>query len=50
MLSTKTRLHLEALIKRLSKGQSVTLQQRLELHKYAKRFPMIAGKLKTALN
>ncbi|WP_320676776.1 hypothetical protein [Prochlorococcus sp. MIT 1300] len=45
MLTTTTRLRLEKLIERLEKGEQVTLNERIELHKYAIRFPMVAGKL-----
>ena len=45
MLTTTTRLRLEKLIERLEKGEQVSLNERIELHKYAIRFPMVAGKL-----
>ncbi len=48
MLSTPTRLKLENLIKRLSDGENVTLEERVELHKYATKFPILAGKIRQA--
>ncbi len=49
MLTTKTHLRLEAVIQKLSTGEIVTLQERLELHKYSLRYPLIAGKVSQAL-
>ncbi len=49
MISTTTRLKLDEILKRISIGEEVELSERLQLHKYANRFPMIAGKLKKAL-
>ena len=49
MLSTTTRLKLEKLIDRLSNGELVSLEERVNLHKYARRYPMLAGKLHQAL-
>ncbi len=50
MLTTATRLRIEGMIKKLATGEEVTLKERIELHKYAKRYPMIAGKLSKVLN
>ncbi len=49
MISTATRLKLDEIIKRISNGGEVKLEERLQLHKFANRFPMIAGKLEKAL-
>ncbi len=45
MLTTTTRLKLENIIIRLSEGNQVSLEERLELHKFARRFPVIASKI-----
>ncbi len=49
MLTTETRRKVEAVIKRLEIGQPVTLEERIQLSKYAKHIPFIAGKLAQAL-
>ena len=49
MLSTQTRLRLDVLIERLSKGDVMSFEERVQLHKFARRYPMVAGKLHQAL-
>ncbi len=48
MLTTETRRKLEEILDRLSKGDLVTLQERIQLKKYAIHIPFIAGKLTQA--
>ena len=49
MLTTETRRRIEEIIERLSIGESVTLNERIQLRKYSIRIPFIAGKLSQAL-
>ncbi len=49
MLTTKTRLRIEQIIKRLAIGDSVSLVERIELKKYSVHIPFIAGKIAQAL-
>ncbi len=49
MLSTVTRRKLELIISRISEGEEVSFQERVELHKFSLRYPMIAGKISQAL-
>ena len=50
LLTTKTRRKLEDIISRISKGEKVTLNERIDLNKYSNHIPFIAGKLSRALN
>ncbi len=49
MLTTQTRMKVEEVIRRLGRGEVVTLEERIQLQKYALRIPFIAGKLTQAL-
>ncbi len=49
VLTTHTRLKIEAIISKLINGNHVTLQERIDLHKYARKIPFIGIKLKHAL-
>ncbi len=49
MLSSMTRRKLEVLITRMEEGKEVTLKERVQLHKYSLRYPMLAGKIHQAL-
>ncbi len=49
VLTTETRRRIEDVIKRLSSGDPVRLDERIQLNKYAIHFPFIAGKLSQAL-
>ena len=49
-ITTVTRLKVEAIISRILDGKEVTLQERIELHKYSNKIPFIRVKLKQALN
>ena len=49
MLTTETRNRLEEVISRLANGNSVTLDERIQLQKYAKHIPFISGLLLSAL-
>ena len=49
MLTTDTRRKLEEILERLSKGDLVSLQERIQLKKYAIHIPFISGKLTQAL-
>ena len=44
-----TKKKIEEMMHRLELGETVTLQERIELHKYARRFQMVAGKLRKIL-
>ncbi len=49
LLTTETRKRVEHLLTRLRTGQAVSLDERIQLSKYALHIPFIAGKLKNAL-
>ncbi len=49
MLTTETRRRLEEILNRLGNGETVSLQERIQLKKYATHIPFIAGKLTQAL-
>ena len=49
MLTTETRRRLEKVLDRLEKGEAVSLEERIQLRKYATHIPFIAGKLTQAL-
>ncbi len=49
MLSTNKRLEVEKIINRLSKGEEVSLNERIKLDKYALHIPFISRKIKLAL-
>ena len=49
MLTTETRRRLEGILNRLGNGETVSLQERIQLKKYATHIPFIAGKLTQAL-
>ena len=49
MLTTETRRRLEKILARLSNGETVTLEERIQLKKYATHIPFISGKLTQAL-
>ncbi len=49
MLTTETRRRVEAMIHRLSTGESVTLEERIQLKKYSTYIPFVAGKITQAL-
>ena len=49
MLTTETRRRLEAVLTRLGSGETVSLEERIQLKKYATHIPFIAGKLTQAL-
>ncbi|KGG14383.1 MULTISPECIES: hypothetical protein [Prochlorococcus] len=49
MLSTETRLRLEEIIDRLATGQTVSLEERIQLKKYSVHIPFVAGKVAQAL-
>tara|TARA_B100000700_G_C14370850_1_gene545893 strand:- start:99 stop:281 length:183 start_codon:yes stop_codon:yes gene_type:complete len=49
MLTTDTRLKLEEIINRLAEGQIVSLEERIQLKKYAIHIPFVAGKLAQAI-
>ncbi len=48
MLSTDTRRRLEEIIDRLGSGESVSLEERIQLKKYSTHIPFIAGKVAQA--
>ena len=50
MLTSQTRTKLFNIIERISKGQEVSLKERVDLHKYAIRHPIITGSIKHAIN
>ncbi len=49
MLTTETRLRLEQVLHRLGNGETVSLEERIQLKKYATHIPFVAGKLTQAL-
>ncbi len=49
LLTTETRKRVESIINKLSQGSEVSLKERIELTKYSKHIPFIAGKLNQAL-
>ncbi len=49
MLTTKTRQRLEKVLDRLRQGEKVSLEERIQLKKYATHIPFVAGKLTQAL-
>ena len=49
MLTTETRRRLEGILNRLGNGVTVSLQERIQLKKYATHIRFIAGKLTQAL-
>ena len=48
MLTTKTRLRLQGILRRLATGQPVTLNERIELQKHADRDPTVSAWLRRA--
>ncbi len=50
MLIKETRARLQGIISRLANGSQVTLNERIQLHKYSKHIPFIYEALKQALN
>ena len=49
MLTNQTRQKLQEILSRLELGDSVTLEERIQLNKYSLHIPFIAGKIKKAL-
>ena len=49
LLTTQTRRRLEEIINRLSMGEVVSLEERIQLKKYAIRIPFIASKISQAI-
>ncbi len=49
MLTTETRRRLEEVLTRLGNGEKISLEERIQLKKYATHIPFIAGKLTQAL-
>ena len=49
ILTTEPRRRLEEVLKRLSNGGEVSLEERIQLKKYATHIPFVAGKLTQAL-
>ncbi len=49
MLTTETRKKVEEIIRRIGNGNNVSLDERIQLRKYAIRIPFVAGKLAQAL-
>ncbi len=49
MLTTENRRRIEEIIDRLGTGQSVSLEERIQLKKYSLHIPFIAGKVAQAL-
>ena len=49
MLTTETRRRLEEVLTRLGNGVDVSLEERIQLKKYATHIPFVAGKLRQAL-
>ncbi len=47
-LTTETRRRIEKLIYKISKGQPITLKERIQVEKYSLHIPFIASKLKKA--
>ncbi|CAX32045.1 Hypothetical protein PMT_2529 [Prochlorococcus marinus str. MIT 9313] len=48
-LRTDTRRRVEEIIHRLATGESVSLEERAQLQKYALHIPFVAGQLRKAL-
>ena len=49
MLTTETRRRLEEVLDRLGNGKTISLEERIQLKKYATHIPFVAGKLTQAL-
>ena len=49
MLTTETRRRLEKIIDRLGTGEPVSLEERIQLKKYAIHIPFVAGKVTQAI-
>ncbi len=49
LLTTETRRKLECIIQKISLGEEVSLNQRIELQKYCMHIPYLRGKLAQAL-
>ncbi len=49
MLTTETRRRIEEIVNRLATGDSVTLEERIQLKKYSTYIPFVAGKVSQAL-
>ncbi len=49
MLTKETRARLQEILTRLANGDEVTLGERIQLQKYSKHIPFIAGLVKQAL-
>ena len=49
LLTTQTRRRLEEIIDRLRKGEDVSLEERIQLKKYAVHIPFLAGKITQAM-
>ena len=49
MLTTETRRRLEEILSRLGNGETVSLEERIQLRKYATHIPFMAGKLTQAI-
>jgi len=49
LLTTKTRRRLEEIIDRIGKGEPVSLEERIQLEKYAVHIPFVAGKIAQAV-
>ncbi len=49
MLTTETRRRLEEVLTRLGNGVDVSLEERIQLKKYATHIPFVASKLRQAL-
>ena len=49
ILTTETRRRLEKVLDRLGNGETVSLEERIQLKKYAAHIPFVAGKLTQAL-
>ncbi len=49
LLTTKTRQRVEEILSRLERGKEVSLEERIQLKKFAMHIPFIAGKLNQAI-
>ena len=49
MLTTDTRKRIEEMIDRIANGKHVSLEERIQLNKYSKHIPFVAGKLSQAI-
>ena len=49
MLTTDTRRRIEGIIDRIANGQTVSLEERIQLKKYSIHIPFVAGKLSQAM-